>query len=186
MYHLMLNIGKSLLSNCNFTAFYISNTLISIGLFYIWFLADYPLVRNVDICIHLGHSRWYSTRPMIRSTAVISITGAVPHDVCLFFISLQWCDNGHEGVSNHQAYHCLLNRLARRRSKKTSKLDITGLCAGNSPVTGEFTAQMASNAENVSLLMTSSCSMPSVRHVIYYGHNFWLAYLQMQPFVIHI
>ena len=34
-------------------------------------------------------------------------------------------------------------------AKKTSKLGVTGLCAGNSPVIGEFTAQMASNAENV-------------------------------------
>ena len=42
---------------------------------------------------------------------------------------------------------CLLNRLFRRRSKKTSKLRVTGLCAGNSPGTGEFPAQMASNAE---------------------------------------
>ena len=33
--------------------------------------------------------------------------------------------------------------------KKTSKLRVTGLCAGNSPGTGEFPAQMASNAENV-------------------------------------
>ena len=33
--------------------------------------------------------------------------------------------------------------------KKTSKLRVTGLCEGNSPVTGEFPAQMASNAENV-------------------------------------
>ena len=45
----------------------------------------------------------------------------------------------------------LLNRLFRRRSKKTSKLRVTGLCAGNSTVTGEFPAQMASNAENVSI-----------------------------------
>ena len=36
------------------------------------------------------------------------------------------------------------------RSKKTSKLRVTGLCVGNSPGTGEFPAQMASNAENVS------------------------------------
>ena len=36
-------------------------------------------------------------------------------------------------------------------SKKTSKLRDTGLCAGNSPVTGEFPAQMASNAEIVSI-----------------------------------
>ena len=40
--------------------------------------------------------------------------------------------------------------IFRRRSKKTSKLRVTGLCVGNSPVTGEFPAQMASNAENVS------------------------------------
>ena len=37
------------------------------------------------------------------------------------------------------------------RSKKTSKLRVTGLCAGNSPGTSEFPAQMASNAENVSI-----------------------------------
>ena len=36
-------------------------------------------------------------------------------------------------------------------SKKTSKLRVTGLCAGNSPGTGEFPAQMASNAENVAI-----------------------------------
>ena len=35
--------------------------------------------------------------------------------------------------------------------KKKSKLRITGLCAGNSPVTSEFLAQMANNAENVSI-----------------------------------
>ena len=29
---------------------------------------------------------------------------------------------------------------------------VTGLCAGNSPVTGEFPAQMTSNAENVSTM----------------------------------
>ena len=34
---------------------------------------------------------------------------------------------------------------------KASKLRVTGLCAGNSPVTGEFTAERASNAENVSI-----------------------------------
>ena len=65
--------------------------------------------------------------------------------------TLQWCHNGRDGVSNHQPHHCLLNRLFRRRSKKTSKLRVTGLCAGNSPVTGELPAQMASNAENVSI-----------------------------------
>ena len=36
-------------------------------------------------------------------------------------------------------------------SKKTSKPRVTGLCVGNSPVTGEFPAQRVSNAENVSI-----------------------------------
>ena len=59
--------------------------------------------------------------------------------------------NEHDGVSNHQLEDCLLNHLFRLRSKKTPKLRITGLCAGNSPVTGEFPAQKASNVENVSI-----------------------------------
>ena len=37
------------------------------------------------------------------------------------------------------------------RSKKTSKFCVTGLCEGNSPVTGEFPTQRASDAENVSI-----------------------------------
>ena len=65
--------------------------------------------------------------------------------------SLRWRHNGRDGVSNHQPPDCLLNRLFRRRSKKTSKPRLTGLCVGNSPGTSEFPAQMASNAENVSI-----------------------------------
>ena len=47
--------------------------------------------------------------------------------------SFQWRHNGRDGVSNNQPHHWLLSHLFRRRSKKTSKLRITGLCAGNSP-----------------------------------------------------
>ena len=69
----------------------------------------------------------------------------------LVILSLQWHHNGRDAVSNHQPHDCLLNRLFRHRSKKTSKLRVTGLCAGNSSVTGEFPAQMARNAENISI-----------------------------------
>ena len=34
---------------------------------------------------------------------------------------------------------------------KKAKLRVTGLCAGNSPATGEFPTQIASNAENASI-----------------------------------
>ena len=65
--------------------------------------------------------------------------------------SLLWRHNGRGSVSNHQLHDCLLNRLFRHRSKKTSKFRVTGLCAWNSSGTGQFPAQMASNAENVSI-----------------------------------
>ena len=48
-------------------------------------------------------------------------------------LPLHWRHNDHDGVSNHQPHDCLLNRLFRRRLKKTSKLRVTGLCVGNSP-----------------------------------------------------
>ena len=47
------------------------------------------------------------------------------------FAASRWRHTGRDGVSNHQPHYCLLNRL----------------CAGNSWVSGEFPAQMASNAE---------------------------------------
>ena len=65
--------------------------------------------------------------------------------------SLQWRHNERDGISSHQPHDCLLHRLFGRRSKNTSKLRVTGLCAGNSPGTGEFPAQRASDAENVSI-----------------------------------
>ena len=71
--------------------------------------------------------------------------------ICYENQTLRWRHNDHAGVSNHQPHGCLLNRLFRRNSKKTSKLRVTGLCAGNSPGTGEFPAQMASYEENVSI-----------------------------------
>ena len=45
----------------------------------------------------------------------------------------------------------LLNRLFNVQIKETSKLRVTGLCVGNSPVTGEFPVQRASSAENMSI-----------------------------------
>ena len=64
---------------------------------------------------------------------------------------LLWRQIGRDSISNHQPHDCLLNWLFRLRSKKTSKLRVTGLYAGNSRVTGKFPTQMGSNAENVSI-----------------------------------
>ena len=63
--------------------------------------------------------------------------------------TLQWRHNQRDVVSNYRRLDCLLNHLFRPKSKKISKLHATGICVGNSPGTGEFPAQMASNAKNV-------------------------------------
>ena len=80
------------------------------------------------------------------STMASSCNVSLAHNM-----TLRWRHNGRDSVSIHQPHHCLLNRLFRRRLKKTSKLRVTGLCLWNSPGTGELPAQMASNEENVSI-----------------------------------
>ena len=99
--------------------------------------------RLCDICLIIRYSAYL---PLTRNKYRLHI------DICIFSISdmhtLQWRHNGCDSVSNHQPRDCLLYRLFRRRSKKTSKLRVTGLCAS---ATGEFPVQMASNAENVSI-----------------------------------
>ena len=94
--------------------------------------------------------------------------------------SSQWRHNGRDSVSNHD---CLLNRLFRRRSKKTSKLRVIGLCVGNSPVTGEFPAQMASNAKNVSISWRHrEHSWPNrIHHTIFISGPFLLTYFNFNP-----
>ena len=93
--------------------------------------------------------------------------------------SLQWRHNEHVGVSNHQSYDWLLNRLFRGRSKKSSKLRVTGLCAGNSPVTGEFPSQSASYAEKTSIWRCHHDD--TTPHVKYVGEIATFSIIKMIP-----
>ena len=81
-----------------------------------------------------------SNRPPLKDVSIL-----------LWPLTLLWCHNGRNGVSNNRRLGCLFNCSFKLRSKKTSKLRVTGLCEENSPVTGEFPAPRASNAENVSI-----------------------------------
>ena len=92
--------------------------------------------------------------------------------------TLHWRHNEREGVSNHRRCNCLLNRLFRYRSKKTSKLRATGLCEGNPavtgglcegnpPVTGGFPSQRACNAENASIWWRYRTKRPRHRRSIF-------------------
>ena len=64
-------------------------------------------------------------------------------------------------------------------NEKKQKLRDTGLCAGNSPVTGEFPAQMASNAEKCFHLMTSSWQNEYVKYVFRNCQEFELKMLSI-------
>ena len=75
----------------------------------------------------------------------------------------------------------MASHLFRRRSKKTSKLRVTGLCAGNSPMTGEFPTQMASNAKNVSIWWRHHGSgvtfVGNIKQSANCGHILWYRWL---------
>ena len=120
-----------------------------------WQRIYYPYEEKVYDYIYLQSNmihvvRYELTRNMYRmNTFIVTVSATLHHYLTPW--SLQWRHNGRDSVPNHQPHDCLLNRLFRRRSKKTSKLRVTGLCAGKSPRTGEFPAQVASYAENVSI-----------------------------------
>ena len=65
--------------------------------------------------------------------------------------SLQWRHNGTIASQITSLTIIYSAFYSGADQKKTSKLRVTGLCAGNSPMTDEFPAWMASNAENVSV-----------------------------------
>ena len=73
------------------------------------------------------------------------------HDVIILkpqhpISSLQWRHDEHDSVSNHKPHACLLNRLFKAQIKENIKAPRHWW-----PVTSEFPAQRASNAENISI-----------------------------------
>ena len=117
------------------------------------------LVQQANVLDKVERTCWKQPRFFIANNLCLYNVTQLINIYRATSLSLQWHNNERCGVSNHQPYDYLLNRLFRRRSKKTSKLRVIGLCEGNSPVTGEILTQRASNAENVWYfhLMTSSC-----------------------------
>ena len=99
-------------------------------------------VRRITVTI-VGRNHWGQWVSITKGQEWVSMS--------LTLYALRWRHNERDGVSNHQPHDCLLKCLFRCRSKKTSKLRVTGLCAGNSPVTGEFPAQKTSNVKNVAI-----------------------------------
>ena len=88
---------------------------------------------------------------------------------------LRWRHNGHDSVSNPSLTIVYSTVYSGADQRKHQSSRVTGLCAENSPGTGEFPAQMTSNAENVSiwwrhhdieLTLTQRCIKQDGRHII--------------------
>ena len=101
----------------------------------------------------------------------------IPRSIGLYngvCVNIYWCTGVHEetGHQQHSYQRCsvgiresyqyyndvIMSAMAlftqpfiQAQIKENIKARVTGLCAGNSPVTGEFPAQRASNAEKFSI-----------------------------------
>ena len=74
--------------------------------------------------------------------------------------SLQWRHGEHDGVSKSPASPLFTQPFIQAQiRKKTSKLCVTSLCGGNSPLIGEFPAEMTSNAEKIAFkIIVTHCN----------------------------
>ena len=107
----------------------------------VWFI----MVYFIGIFLMINRCLWCNHMPVpvpMKKLRSVVVTSHKHHRYCFSNyntkanISIQRRHNGRDGVSNHRPHDCLFNRIFRRKSKKTSKLCVTGLFAGNSPVTG--------------------------------------------------
>ena len=128
---------------------------------------------------HLIINYWRLLFPWSNSYHLVNVAvTASRYNLNSMSESLQWRYNELDGVSNHQPHECLLNRWFRRRSKKTSKLRVTGLCAGNSPVTGPVTRKMFP-FDDVIMLWHNFCLIPLLSIMLMVSHNWRIRFSEM-------
>ena len=121
----------------------------------------YSLRRNTDrittiFCKYNDSTHWYGREykqtPCNRMWNFMEMSSVsnVPWITNKNVPTLQWRHNGRNSVSNHHS-RLFTQRFIQAQIKENIKLRVTGLCARNSPGTGEFPAHMASNTETVSI-----------------------------------
>ena len=100
-----------------------------------WSIALQTWILVEDLAFTFRNKRLFITLRGSTSyhNGVCSVEYHGPSNTTNCIFSLHWRHNDHDGVLNHQPRGCLPKRLFRRRSKKTSKLRVTGICVGNSP-----------------------------------------------------
>ena len=125
---------------------------------------------SINFCQSLLHNRFIQHNPW-RICGMNHIGSEENLHISQSKQAWQWRHNECYGVSNRRCHDCLLNHLFGRRSKKWSKLRVTGLCEGNSPVTGEFPSQRAGNAENVHLVTSSWKENMGILHKLIFSYS---------------
>ena len=90
--------------------------------------------------------KWYTNSFLLSSDYMLGDVYCTREQCCMHYDDVIMC-----AIASLITSLTIVYRLFRRRSKKTSKLRVTGLYVMNSPGTGEFPSQMASNAENISI-----------------------------------
>ena len=94
-----------------------------------WFRAHFvKYVTQNQVYINLKYCLYQQIYDILQTINTFINTGNFNK---LLTSTLQRRHHERKGVSNHRRLDCLLNDLSRRRSKKTSKLRVTGLCHGN-------------------------------------------------------
>ena len=120
----------------------LNNGLVPVGRQAIISINNDLVQRRIYICSPIGRCvtcdkpSLPSNKYNVTCTPIVWTSITAVYSRKLTHGSLLWRHNECDGVWNHQPNDCLLKRLFRRRSKKTSKLRVTDLCAKNSPVTG--------------------------------------------------
>ena len=119
------------------------------------------MIRNRKV-LPLNDRRIFSY-VLLYVIALSVVTGSIPEPVHWYVTCYVWLGGPYRRVLTRRSMIFSTGLLELKivtrpifalfsfRSKKSWKLRVTGLCAGNSPGTGEFPAQMASYAENVSI-----------------------------------
>ena len=99
------------------------------------------IIRLTDACLYVSSS-------LNELKLWINYKAKSGHIMVIHYSDVIMCSIASQITSLTIVYSSFYSGADQR---KTSKLRVTGLCAGNSPETGEFPAQRASNAENVSI-----------------------------------
>ena len=110
--------------------------------------------------------RWwcpvYSARPLLSTLSDVETGGSQYLCGWKRWEASRRRHNERDGDSNHRRLDWFVNRLFRRRSKRASKLRVTGICEGNPLFAGGIPSERARNAENVSNWLRRHVSLSTI------------------------